>query len=455
LFLLFAIIEKRVAWFAKRIGSKRKELENKICSLNSSDQRSDPSCASVVCCTYQIVSEYYITMLPSIPKRQISLNPCVLQYLAVCLIQLISGYTWNYAMKKESSHEMPATLFSCFKRGCCLMSSDANGIFIYCLRSVIEKDLQPFQYIRKDENMPIHRHAVVYQIIDHKLYREQQCTFPARCLGVEYFLLKLIHVLPNTEFVVNVCDYPLINKYSSKQAVFSFSKTADDLDIMYPVWSFWKGGPYIPIYKDGISRWDIQREVLIKAAKQWPWSKKSNKAFFRGSRTSKVRDRLILLSRQKPHLIDAQYTTNQATRSLDDTLGKEPADFVTLDYHCRYKYLFNFRGVAASFRFRHLFLCRSLVFHVGDEWKEFFYYKMKPWIHYIPVKEDLNDVEELLEFVKENDDVAKDIAERGYQFVLNHLTMDNVTAYWESLLKQFTDRLVYDVQKREGMIEIL
>ncbi|XP_003370406.1 KDEL motif-containing protein 1, partial [Trichinella spiralis] len=138
-----------------------------------------------------------------------------------------------------------------------------------------------------------------------------------------------------------------------------------------------------------------------------------------------------------------------------DTLGKEPADFVTLDYHCRYKYLFNFRGVAASFRFRHLFLCRSLVFHVGDEWKEFFYYQMKPWIHYIPVKEDLNDVEELLEFVKENDDVAKDIAERGYQFILNHLTMDNVTAYWESLLKQFTDRLVYDVQKREGMIEIL
>ncbi|KRX42268.1 Protein O-glucosyltransferase 1, partial [Trichinella murrelli] len=396
-------------------AKERNAVENKICSLNSSDQRSDPSCASV----------------------------------------LISGYTWNYAMKKESSHEMPATLFSFFQRGCCLMSSDANGIFIYCLRSVIEKDLQPFQYIRKDENMPIHRHAVVYQIIDHKLYREQQCTFPARCLGVEYFLLKLIHVLPNTEFVVNVCDYPLINKYSSKQAVFSFSKTADDLDIMYPVWSFWKGGPYIPIYKDGISRWDIQREVLIKAAKQWPWSKKSNKAFFRGSRTSKVRDRLILLSRQKPHLIDAQYTTNQATRSLDDTLGKEPADFVTLDYHCRYKYLFNFRGVAASFRFRHLFLCRSLVFHVGDEWKEFFYYKMKPWIHYIPVKEDLNDVEELLEFVKENDDVAKDIAERGYQFVLNHLTMDNVTAYWESLLKQFTDRLVYDVQKREGMIEIL
>ena len=96
----------------------------------------------------------------------------------------------------------------------------------------------------------------------------------------------------------------------------------------------------------------------------------------------------------------------------------------------RYKYLFNFRGVAASFRFKHLFLCNSLVFHVGpkgtfqpnqttytyspirslkytmsrivdsiifawliskcfpdlnDDWLEFFYSAMKPWLHYVPV----------------------------------------------------------------------
>ena len=55
------------------------------------------------------------------------------------------------------------------------------------------------------------------------------------------------------------------------------------------------------------------------------------------------------------------------------------------------RYLFNFRGVAASFRFKHLFLCDSLVFHVGDEWNEFFYAAMKPWVHYIPVPTDLSN----------------------------------------------------------------
>ena len=56
-----------------------------------------------------------------------------------------------------------------------------------------------------------------------------------------------------------------------------------------------------------------------------------------------------------------------------------------------FRYLFNFRGVAASFRLKHLFLCESLVFHVGDEWLEFFYPGLKPWVHYIPVAQDLKE----------------------------------------------------------------
>ena len=75
-----------------------------------------------------------------------------------------------------------------------------------------------------------------------------------------------------------------------------------------------------------------------------------------------------------------------------------------------YRYLFNFRGVAASFRLKHLFLCGSLVFHVGNEWLEFFYPALKPWVHYIPVSTKLTEVEDLINFAKENDDLVKKIA---------------------------------------------
>jgi protein glucosyltransferase len=78
---------------------------------------------------------------------------------------------------------------------------------------------------------------------------------------------------------------------------------------------------------------------------------------------------------------------NYANENLfQDTLYAAPADEVALEDHCEFRYLFNFRGVAASFRLKHLFLCRSLVFHVGDEWLEFFYPALHPWVHYIPVK---------------------------------------------------------------------
>jgi len=58
-----------------------------------------------------------------------------------------------------------------------------------------------------------------------------------------------------------------------------------------------------------------------------------------------------------------------------------------------FRYLFNFRGVAASFRFRHLFLCGSVVLHVGNEWVEFFYSSLHPWVHYVPLDKDLHDIQ--------------------------------------------------------------
>lgn len=50
-----------------------------------------------------------------------------------------------------------------------------------------------------------------------------------------------------------------------------------------------------------------------------------------------------------------------------------------ISFYCsgQYAYLFNFRGVGASFRHKHLFLCRSLVFQVHQDWMEFYYSSLK------------------------------------------------------------------------------
>uniref|UniRef100_A0A7N9ATM7 Protein O-glucosyltransferase 1 n=1 Tax=Mastacembelus armatus TaxID=205130 RepID=A0A7N9ATM7_9TELE len=335
-----------------------------------------------------------------------------------------------------------------------------NPVKCSCHLSVLQHDLHPFSGgISEDLMAATVKRGVGthYQIIGNKLYREHNCMFPARCSGVEHFILEVINRLPDLEMVVNVRDYPQVPSWVQPTLpVFSFSKTSDYQDIMYPAWTFWEGGPAVwPIYPTGLGRWDLMRDDLRKSAEQWPWKKKESKGFFRGSRTSPERDPLILLSREAPELVDAEYTKNQAWRSEKDTLGRPAAKEIPLVDHCKYKYLFNFRGVAASFRFKHLFLCGSLVFHVGEEWQEFFYPQLKPWVHYIPVRQDLSDVRELLQFVKDNDAIAQEIATRGRQFILDQLRMDDVSCYWERLLTEFSQLLTYKPQRRNDYNQIV
>lgn len=64
-----------------------------------------------------------------------------------------------------------------------------------------------------------------------------------------------------------------------------------------------------------LGRWDKHRLKLAEVANKTSWEEKIEKGFFRGSRTSAERDPLILLSRENPNLVDAQYTKNQAWKS--------------------------------------------------------------------------------------------------------------------------------------------
>lgn len=329
-----------------------------------------------------------------------------------------------------------------------------------CYLDVLQKDFEPYENgITRPMLESVRSRGTVYQIVSNKIYRQQDCNFPARCSGVEHFIKKILRKtkLPNMELVINVRDYPqVLPHYGPQGPVLSFSKTSEYLDIMYPAWSFYEGGPAIKLYPTGLGRFDILRESLSKAAEKFPWKKKKSMVFFRGSRTSDERDSLVLLSRSNPDLVDAQYTKNQAWKSPADTLNVEPAEEVSLEDHCKFKFLFNYRGVAASFRFKHLFLCKSLVFHVGDEWQEFFYKSLKPWVHYIPVdsKSKPEDLKALLEFFKTHQDLAQEIAERGYEMIWKNLRLEDVECYWRKLLRKYGKLIKFDVARDVDFIEI-
>jgi protein glucosyltransferase len=98
----------------------------------------------------------------------------------------------------------------------------------------LDLDLEPWQKDGIDKKL-IKEAAKVdrlshYQIIDHKLYKNDDEMFPFRNTGVQHFLLKLLDKLPDTEFILNTRDWPQSYKYNPKKLpVFSFSKVVSGI----------------------------------------------------------------------------------------------------------------------------------------------------------------------------------------------------------------------------------
>jgi protein glucosyltransferase len=217
-----------------------------------------------------------------------------------------------------------------------------------------------------------------YQIVGGRLYRDERCMFSARCRGVEYFLHWLLaedaagitpseRMLPDMEWLLNTRDYPQIHRHAltaSTAPIFSFSVDGNYVDVMYPAWTFWCGGPAIKLFPRGLGRWDQKRTSVLEAAASTPWQQRKNICFFRGARTTEARDAVIFFGDRYPQLLDAEYTANY--KRVSGLEGVLPVEEVPLEEHCSYRFLLNARGVAASFRYKHLFLCGSAVFNVGE-----------------------------------------------------------------------------------------
>ena len=58
---------------------------------------------------------------------------------------------------------------------------------------------------------------------------------------------------------------------------------------------------------------------------------------------------------------------------------------------------------------------------------------VKPWVHYIPVRRDLSDLPQLLQWAQQHDSEAKRIAEAGVRYVENHVRYDDALCYWSEL----------------------
>lgn len=306
-----------------------------------------------------------------------------------------------------------------------------------------------------DKARALGRPLVKYQILGGRLYRDEQCYFPSRCAGIEHFLLEIAPELPDLEFLVNVQDHP-VTRIGSPLPVFSFSKIpAEHADILYPAWAFWEGGPALGVIPTW--RWDLTRRDLLQAGDAVSWEQKKPAVFFRGSRTNETRDPYVLYSQQRPDLWDVRYTLNQSQQQTDyvtQVLKLAPAEPVAPRDHCAWRYLLNFDGVAASFRLKNLLACGGLVFYVDPKWVEFFYPKLVPGEHYVPLSLDPVEAARIVESLRADDPRARKIARNGRDFIEKHLTLSHVRRYWLDLLEDYASLQRFEPHRDQSLVLI-
>ena len=78
-------------------------------------------------------------------------------------------------------------------------------------------------------------------------------------------------------------------------------------------------------------------------------------------------------------------------------------NLVNLFNFFQWKYQINIDGTVAAYRLPYLLAGDSLVLRQDSPYYEHFYHDLQAWQHYVPFKRDLSDLEERIEWARNND----------------------------------------------------
>ena len=65
---------------------------------------------------------------------------------------------------------------------------------------------------------------------------------------------------------------------------------------------------------------------------------------------------------------------------------------------------------------------------------------MEPWVHYIPLEEDLSDVQEKIQWARDNDDKVKEIVKNGQELVAKWINPELMYCYYVKAFEKYAAR---------------
>lgn len=112
-------------------------------------------------------------------------------------------------------------------------------------------------------------------------------------------------------------------------------------------------------------------------------------------------------------------------------------DFVSLEDHCKFKYLIDIQGNGYSGRIKYLLFTGRPLFIQERKYKTYYHDMLVPYEHYVPVEEDFSDLISKLTWLEENPEIAENIAKNAKEFAINNLQKKAVINTYSSRLLDF------------------
>ncbi|XP_070329731.1 protein O-glucosyltransferase 3 isoform X3 [Odocoileus virginianus] len=253
-------------------------------------------------------------------------------------------------------------------------------------------------------------------------------------------------LLPDLEFYVNLGDWPLehrkVNETPGPLPIISWCGSLDSRDVILPTYDI--------THSTLEALRGVTNDLLSIQGNTGPsWINKTEKAFFRGRDSREERLQLVQLSKENPQLLDAGITGYFFFQEKEKELGK--AKLIGFFDFFKYKYQVNVDGTVAAYRYPYLMLGDSLVLKQDSPYYEHFYMALKPWKHYIPIKRNLSDLLEKVEWAKENDEEAEKIAKEGQVTARDLLQPHRLYCYYYRVLQKYAERQLSKPEIRDGM----
>jgi protein glucosyltransferase len=224
--------------------------------------------------------------------------------------------------------------------------------------------------------------------------------------------------LPNLSFIVCVHDF--INP---------------TLDFNIPIFASSKDiskdtRKNIILIPDGnnLARWKHSITSIYYADKAYNWEEKDNEIFWRGQIKGKTRKKIIKLAEKHP-FINAKHAS------------KSEEGYIIPELQIKHKYLLSLDSYGPSLTgFLWKLASNSVVIKQDSTYIQWYYAAMKPWVHYVPIKSDLSNIEEVFAQITKQDKKVKKIAIKSNEFVYKNLTYEDMLVYIYHALKVYKIR---------------